>query len=101
VTGMDLVGVAKELLALAVSSKVRSSISGRQAKAAFWAACRRFFGIDSPFLFVATDRRHTEHCQGSTLRLYFVKCVYSPLFSLIVPFLLPPVTGSPFLLSLY
>ena len=44
VTGMDLVGVAKELLALAVSSKVRSSICGRQAKAAFWAACRRFFG---------------------------------------------------------
>ena len=38
--------MAKELLALAVSSKVRSSISGRQAKAAFWAACRRFFGLE-------------------------------------------------------
>ena len=35
-TGMDLVGVAKELLALTVFSKVRSSICGRQAKAAFW-----------------------------------------------------------------
>ena len=35
-TGMDLVGVAKVLLALTVFSKVRSSICGRQAKAAFW-----------------------------------------------------------------
>ena len=59
--GMDLVGVANELLALAAFSKVRSSICGRQAKAAFWAACRRFLGLEPLFILGAEiEARRTD-----------------------------------------